>query len=212
MEVSRIRQLAISAGLREARRWNISSALGRSHGRAVRVDKGWLLTDSGRRHLIDSGLIVDVDGQPVPVVTDLRTLLPSITNQNVVDFLEEAIECFERKLYRAAVVLTWVGAVALLQDYVVKYHLTAFNAEARRRDTKWKNAKNADDLSRLKEYEFLNILEAISVIGHNVKQELQNLCLTLRNACGHPNSFKISRNRAAAHIEILVLNVFSVYA
>jgi hypothetical protein len=47
------------------------------------------------------------------------------------------------------------------------------------------------------------------VIGKNVKQLLQNECLMLRNACGHPNSVSIAENSVAAHIEKLIKNVFA---
>src|SRR5262249_27285499 len=110
--------------------------------------------------------------------------------------------------FRAAIVLSWVGALAVLYDHVVAKHLSAFNGEALRRDTKWKAAKTADDLSRLKEYDFLQILAAISVIGNNVKTELEG-CLTLRNGAGHPNSLRVAEHRVNSHIETLVLNVFA---
>jgi hypothetical protein len=97
--------------------------------------------------------------------------------------------------------------VSVLYRHVLSNCLPAFNTEATRRDAKWKTAKNADDLALMKEHDFLNVLEAISVVGKSVKLELQN-CLTLRNGCGHPNSFKVGPNRVAAHIETLVLNVF----
>jgi hypothetical protein len=61
----------------------------------------------------------------------------------------------------------------------------------------------------MKEHDFLDVCEAIAVIGKNVKQLLQNECLVLRNACGHPNSSLIAENSVAAHIEKLIKNVFS---
>lgn len=63
----------------------------------------------------------------------------------------------------------------------------------------------------MKESIFLDILESISVIGNDVKKELKK-CLDLRNSCGHPNSLVIGENRVAAHVEILILNVFSKFA
>jgi hypothetical protein len=57
-----------------------------------------------------------------------------------------------------------------------------------------KAAQTVDDLALMKEYEFLQILPTISVIGKNVKQELEQ-CLKLRNACGHPNSLSIGEHR-----------------
>lgn len=70
---------------------------------------------------------------------------------------------------------------------------------------------NLDGLARMKEHDFLDVLHAIGVLGKNVKQELQNNCLQLRNSCGHPNNFKVGEHRVAAHIEILILNVFSKF-
>jgi len=90
-------------------------------------------------------------------------------------------------------------------------HLVAFNTEAKKRDAKWKPAKTADDLGKLREFTFLEIAEAISIFGKNVKQELE-ACLKLRNGCGHPNSLKIGSNKVAAHLETLAINVFAVYA
>lgn len=136
--------------------------------------------------------------------------LSKITNRNTVKFVEEAIKCVEVKAYRAAVILSWVGAVSILYDYVLQNCLAAFNAEAKGRNPKWKDATTEDDLTRMGEQDFLNILQSISVIGKSVKQELET-CLKLRNGCGHPNSLEISENKAAAHIEILISNIFSKF-
>jgi hypothetical protein len=122
--------------------------------------------------------------------------------------VSEAIGCLEARLLRAAVVLSWVGAVSQLYEHVVKAFLPLFNTEATRRDSKWRPAATPDDLVRMKEFDFLNVLEAISVIGKNVKQELQQ-CLALRNACGHPNSLSLGEARVASHIETLILNVYT---
>jgi hypothetical protein len=62
----------------------------------------------------------------------------------------------------------------------------------------------------MKEADFLNVIEGLSIIGKNVKQELEQ-CLKLRNACGHPNSLKFGLRRVASHIEVLILNVFSKF-
>lgn len=100
--------------------------------------------------------------------------------------------------------------MALLQNRVVAKHLAAFNTQALKRESQWKPAKTTDDLGRIKEAAFLEIAVAISLIGKNVKQELDT-CLRLRNSCGHPNSLKIGPNKAAAHLEILALNVYAIF-
>jgi hypothetical protein len=205
--VKEIKVIAAQSGLREAQKWNISSMLSRSRGRAVRTQVGWELTTSGKEHV--SALAGPfVKPAVVKIATSLRSHLTQITDPQTAAFVEEAILCFENELYRAAVVLSWVGVVSVLYDYVLKAKLSAFNAEAKRRYPKWKAARTTDDLALMKESDFLNVLVAISVLGRNVKQQLEN-CLRLRNACGHPSSLKIAENTVAAHIEVLILNVFS---
>jgi hypothetical protein len=146
------------------------------------------------------------------VAADVRKHLATIPSMDAREFISEAISCFEHGQLRAAVVLSWVGAMSVMHDHVVKNVLASFNAEARRRDARWRDARNSDELGRLKEHDFLDVLEAVGSIGKNVKQVLQNQCLNLRNACGHPNSLKISDNNVAAHLDTLILNVYSKLA
>lgn len=208
-EVREIKDIARKSGLRKAQDWNVSLYLTRSNGLAIRVDEGWELTTDGKKRVAQlSGSVVS---SVVPkIAANLRAHLAGINNLETVAFLEEAIRCFETKLYRAAVVISWVGAASLLYDYVVQHKLSEFNTEAKRRDTKWKDAKNKDDLANMKEYDFLQVLCALSVIGKSVKDELEG-CLKFRNGCGHPNSLKIGESRVSGHLESLTLNVFSKF-
>ena len=212
MSVSEVRSVASKAGLRSAKDWNISDILASSNGLAIRVQQGWEITPCGLERVLEAA------GQHIhtPIIRksaqSLRSKLDKILDEQTRNFVDEAIRCFEIKAFRAAVVLTWVGAVSVLQSYVVKNCLAQFNAEALRRNPKWKLAQNADQLGRMQESEFLDVLEAIAVLGNNVKQELQNLCLKLRNGCGHPNSMLVEEHRVASHIEMLALNVFARFS
>jgi hypothetical protein len=206
--VAKIRQLAKDSGLTKAGNWNISAILAGSGGHAVRVKDGWELTTAGREYV--SGLLGGSGPAPKAAIS-LRNELKKITDANTRAFLSEAIECCERKLYRAAVVLSWEGALSLLYNEIVSKYLAAFNAEAARRDAKWRPAKNQDGLTRMDEYKFLEVIESLSVIGKNVKDDLQ-ICLKTRNSCGHPNSFKLGEAKVAAHIESLLLNVFARFS
>jgi hypothetical protein len=141
----------------------------------------------------------------------LRKELARIKDSDTRAFVDEAVSCLERDLKRAAVVLSWVGAVSVLYDHVVAHKLAAFNAEASRRDNKWRTATTKDDLLRMKEADFLDILTAISVLGKNVKEHLKNTCLNLRNSSGHPNSFRFGKHTVEAHLEALILNVFQKF-
>lgn len=203
-----IKQIAVSHGLRAAKAWKPSSILAGGPALAVLTSNGWELTGAGRTKFQElAGNKTTPTTQPA---ADLRAHLAAVSEPNTREFLAEAVACLEGNQLRAAVVFSWVGAVSVLHEHVVKHALVDFNAEAARRDPKWKPAKNADDLGRMKEFDFLNVLEAISVIGKNVKAELQ-AALSLRNACGHPSSLKIGLRRVAAHIELLLLNVFQKF-
>jgi hypothetical protein len=207
--VDAIKKMASSCGLRTASNWNISDILRKSSGCAILTETGWELTRHGQQAVATTANIRLPQAVVKKTVADVRQHVSSISSQDAKEFIEEAICCFENGQLRAAVVFSWVGAVSVMHSHVVSKVLLAFNAEARRRDGRWKDARNADELGRVKEHEFLDILEAVGSIGKNVKQILQNQCLNLRNACGHPNSLKISENSVAAHLDTLVLNVYS---
>jgi hypothetical protein len=193
-----------------AKKWNLSAVLSQSSGRVTRTNLGWELTANGQSEL---SKVASKYGpqQPLKSSTEvLRKLLPKIKNVQVRAFIEEAIGCVEHDLLKASVVFTWVGAMAVLHDHVVKTNLSAFNADANSRDPKWRPAKDADGLGLMKESDFLDSMVRIGIIGKNVKTELKN-CLDLRNGCGHPNSLEIGEAKVLAHIETLVLNVFKKF-
>ncbi len=206
-KISEITSMAFSAGWRQVKRKNLSTLYSRTPEFAVRVDGGWELTSTGLQHV--AKLAGPLMNSPIPrVASSLRSHLAQIANSNTQSFVEESITCFETRQYRAAVVLSWVGAVSVLHDYVVIHKLSAFNTEACRRNQNWKPAKNADGLGLMKEDTFLDVLQVIGVIGKNVKLELKK-ALTLRNGCGHPNSLQLAEHKVSAHIEDLMLNIFS---
>lgn len=207
--ISEIKEMGSRAGFRIPVKWNPSLALGRTKGKAIKVPEGWELTDLGKAHLRTLG-VSTISPAAVQVAVDLRRHLANITNPDTAKFVEEAIKCHEAQLYRSAIVMSWIAAVDVLYREVVANHLDAFNQEAARIDPRWRIAMNADDLARMKESDFLDRVVSISVIGKSVKDALKE-CLTRRNGCGHPNSFKTGALQASAHIETLSLNVFEVF-
>jgi len=186
-------------GLRMAK-WHISDMLRRTKGLAISVPGGWEVTAAGLDHLAARGLIGAVHiAQPA---TDLRALLPKITNQRTREFVEEAVVCYEAGAYRGSVVLSWIGSVSLLYEHVFHNKLAEFNAELASRASnpkqKPKPVVAIDDFTDIKEDSFLDMLQAISVIGKSVKDELKG-------------SLQIGQNAAAAHLEVLIKNVFTKF-
>ena len=208
-QVRDIRERGRTAGFRILDKWNVSSSLSNSKGLAIRTPEGWELTGPGHQHLNELGL-TDVNPPAAEVAADLRRVLPHIRDAETRDFVHEAVSCYECGLYRSAIVMSWIGAVSVLHKLVVAKHLRGFNAEAMRVDSRWRGARTTDDLTRMREAEFLDRLQALSIIGKDVKMALRE-CLDRRNSCGHPNSFKIAANTAAHHVEVLLLNVFTKF-
>jgi len=199
-----------ASGLDNIGTWNVSQYLVQNKGFFLKFPTGWELGPSGKQHA--ATLIGKLSGgQPAIINQSLRLLIPKLPNEEAKAFVGEAISCYEAKCYRAAVVLSWVGAVAILHNHVIKNCLSAFNTEAVARDGDWKPAKTADDLGLMKDDRFLDILVKISVLGKNEKELLKNHCLALRNACGHPNSVQPGENLVAAHLEILINQVFTKF-
>ncbi len=205
-----IKKKGIEAGFRIHSNWNISSLLSTSKGLAIRIETGWEITEIGLKHLEDLRFCND-RSQALQVAFNLRDELPNITDPDTRVFAEEAIKCHEAGLYRATIVMSWMAAVGVLHNHVHSYHLKEFNAESRRVNQRWKNAKTPDDLGKMKEEDFLDRLVGLSLIGTNVKTELK-ACLDRRNSCGHPTSLSIGVSTSAYHLEILLLNVFKRFA
>jgi hypothetical protein len=210
VQLADLRSRSQEAGFKIPAKWNMSAVLGRSGGLAIRVPAGWELTETGKNHLRNLG-VDSVSPAAMQVAADLRAHLDNVANPTTRAFVEEAIKCHEAKLYRSAVVMSWIAAVDVLYREVVTNHLAAFNAEAKKVNSKWKDAVNEDGLARMGESDFLDRLVPIGVLGKNVKEELAK-ALKLRNGCGHPNSLKIGPNMVASHLETLLLNVFEPFA
>lgn len=190
--------------------WNIADILTKAKGTTLKVPGGYEVSEKGHARLEELG-VSKLSPAAAKVAQDLRKHLASIKDDTTRAFLAEAIQCHEAALYRSAIVMSWLAAVGVLHNEVVANHLATFNTEAKKVDGKWKVAATTDDLGRMKEADFLDRIAAIGVVGKNVKTQLV-AGLNLRNGCGHPNSLKVGPNTVAAHIEMLLLNVFDKFA
>ncbi len=147
-------------------------------------------------------------GVLTPVTQSLEKYVLDLRDPDKARFVEEAIACVRNKSYRAAIVLTWVGAVYLLYSHVLNHKLSEFNSEMQRRFPKSKPAATSDDLAQaVKEAEFLNILEHIKIITKAENKELTG-CLDRRNTAGHPNSHTFTEVGVGSHVETLITAVY----
>lgn len=207
-------EIARKHGWKSVAPGTVSSCLERAKGLAILSGiEGYKLTDEGQDH-VKALAEHRIAAQPPAIASALRSHLQKISDLETKAFVEEAVHCLEHGLHRSAVVMSWVGAVHLLYRHVHQHRLTDFNSEATTRfqnsKPPWKPAKSIDDLALMSESNFLEVLQAISVIGKNVKTALK-ACLDRRNSCGHPNSYKISGAVTSAHVEELLLNVYEKF-
>jgi len=208
-QVKDLKVRAREGGLKITDKWNPSASLQEANGLAIRTSSSWEITNAGRAQLRQLG-VTTVIASVAKVRHDLRAELANIKDSDTRTFVKEALECFEHSLYRSAVVMSWLAAMHVLYNHIYTHCLKEFNNEASKADPKWKPAKTTDDLGRMKEHDFLQRISTLSIIGKNVRQELEK-CLALRNSCGHPNSLKLGANAVANHIEVLLLNVLIIF-
>jgi hypothetical protein len=189
-EIKEIIKIGKAIGLSSIASWNAADYLRKSKSKAIRTTSGWELSPN-----VYSDFSKEfANPGKVAITSGVRNHLSKVKNVQIREFVEEALACFENGQNRAAIFLSWVGAVAILYEFVLKNNLNDFNKEANRRYSnrgeKWKSVKTVDDFGEMTEFEFLEVLRTISVIGKSEKDVLNN-CLKQRNNCGHPNSLKV---------------------
>lgn len=211
--IAEVRKLATEHGLREIAKWNVSNILKRSNGKAILRSAGWKLSASGEKSLRELG-ILQSDARIRSVSQSFESQLARLKGTAAFEIVQESVLCFDQKLFRAAVVLSWSGAVSILHTHIFSSCLTNFNEAAKKRfeteKNKFKPIKKLDDLSSISESNLLLVLRDIGVLDKNIHERLGG-CLKLRNSCAHPNRSKIGENGVAHHIEDLILHIFEPF-
>lgn len=170
---------------------------------------GYKLTTLGKQTL--QRAIAKASNLPAAnAITHLRDVLGKITNEKIREFVDEAIQDIEIGSHRSAVILSWCGAIGILQEHVAKTDLAKFNAEAKKVKQNWKEATGEADIRKMMEADFLTVICNMGIVDKNVKQELEK-ALTLRNGCGHPSEVVPGASKVEAHVEDLVTYVFSKF-
>lgn len=205
-----IRDYGLSLGLREISKWNLSEVLRRQAPFCARFPDGWVLTPEGERELAGLGYL-----NRSPLVSKTRLDLENHVNQ-IQDparrnFAHEAVSCFNGGLNRACVVLSWVGAIWILQHHIVNNYLQQFNAAGSTRfKSAFKNIITMQHFSRMQESDILQICEDIGLLDKSMKNQLVER-LNFRNACGHPNMIVVDDHGVAHHVEFLLNNVYKKF-
>jgi hypothetical protein len=217
-QTAAVRDKGISIGFRALAQWNLSDVLkaAAKDGLVAQLKAGWKLLTPGLKS-------IESHYRPeAPIIAEtrhaLRDHIAKLGDAHRRHFLEEAVMSFDTKSYRAAIVLSWVGAAHILQEFVVTFHLAAFNSAAVARAKKQSDPRRKQfipirgikDFWSVEESDMLQLCQDAGILDKAEKQELQAR-LDLRNRCGHPNAVVVAEHTVAAHIESLLLNVYSKY-
>ncbi|MEJ0077161.1 MAG: hypothetical protein WDO17_17300 [Alphaproteobacteria bacterium] len=215
-QTASVRDKGLQIGFRGVTQWHLSAILknAANEGLVAQLADGWRITSLGlkliEKHYIPEAAII------LETRHSLRAHLQKIADEQRRAFVEEAIKSFDVKAYRAAIVLSWVGAAHIIQDHIVTNHRAAFNAAGAAKVAtsggkyRFNPVKSAKEFGVIGEAEMLQLCQDAGILHKAEKQILQDR-LDLRNQCGHPNPVVVAEHAVANHLEILMLNVYSRY-
>lgn len=218
-QLAKIRDKALAIGFREIKKWNVAQSLltAAKDGQVAQLAGGWKLLEPGLK-------VIEAHYRPEAAIIResrhaLKNHLSKISDVQRKQFVEEAIKSFDVGAYRAAVVLSWVGAAHILQEHVIQNHKADFNAAGLARVAKatasgneyrFSPIKSMKDFGVIGESALLQLCQDAGIL-HKAEKQILAERLDLRNQCGHPNPIVIAEHVVASHIEVLMLNVYSKY-
>lgn len=168
-------------------------------------------------HKLEGNLARQMDAKygqhpSVIMVQKLLAELPAkVPNIDERVFLEETLNCYKVKAFRAAIVMAWNLAFDHLLRWIMADagRLTAFNASISKRYPKRAavTITNFEEFSEeFREQEILEVCRNANLITKNQKEMLDEK-LKRRNACAHPSSLIVKQPQADDVISDLVNNV-----
>jgi hypothetical protein len=140
------------------------------------------------------------------LLNDLPTKLPDLSERV---FLEEAINCYRVRAYRAAIVMTWNLTYNHLTRWVFMdpAKVAALNgAFAKRFQKKSPTVAAPEDLEDIKEFDVVESCGTAGLVSSNVVRILKEK-LTKRNMAAHPSAVVVIESQANDVITDLVNNV-----
>jgi len=213
LTVEEIRALLKRAHVPRASKLNLADALAKS---APFVDtagkKGkrflWSLTPTGQEHVRSLLGLPAKDVEIEHDVSSLETLVASISDKSIADYIQEAIKCLSVDALRAAVVFVWAGVVRKIQEDVLACGPSNVTAAIQKHDPKARPVKRLDDFSYIKESVLLLAAQELGIFDKNERGILEE-ALDLRNKCGHPGKYRPGPKKVSSFIEDVVGIVFT---
>lgn len=213
LTVEEIRALLKRARVPRAAKLNLADVLSKS---APFVDASgqrgnrflWALTTTGQGHVRIKLGLPESDVEIEHDVSSLESVLASIQDESVSDYIREAVKCLSVGAMRAAVVFLWAGTTRHIQETVFACGAKVATDAALKFDPKARTIKKVDDFAYIKESTLLLAAQEVGVFDKNQRATLEE-ALNLRNRCGHPGKYKLGSKKVSSVIEDVVGIVFS---
>lgn len=203
-----IKSALVAARVRNAKQANIADVMNKAGalvdvaGNTAAGHKLWALTDTGETKV---RVLVGLPSEQPEIehgVEELRKVAAGIADQQVREYVEEAILCLSVGALRSAIVFTWVGAVRVLQERVWSHGSAAVTTAVQKYYAKTRISK-FDDLSNIKETTLLDVARDLGILDKS-EWTILGQCLDTRNQCGHPNKYRPGVAKAKSHIDDIV--------
>lgn len=118
---------------------------------------------------------------------------------DVQDYFRESIECVERRLYRAGIVMAWAGYFNVFSQRLFFNH----ELEIRKARQKWSFKDLADLKEQASESQLLDVAKDVKFIGKAVLRVRQGQ-LSQRNQCAHPTLYRPNMNVAIGYVDEMI--------
>jgi hypothetical protein len=144
--------------------------------------------------------------------TELEGLLFKVKTDIESNYLLEGIQCFRIGALRAGVIFIWSAAIWKIHNLIIeKSTFKDINEEISKLDKSNKKIKTVESFQHYKDETVLHLTEKIGLFDKQEKNELINICLGLRNKCGHPTNFKPEIHRVNSFVENIINVVYGKY-
>ncbi len=115
---------------------------------------------------------------------------------------QEALECVEKRLFRAAHVMAWAGFMDYLEEKMVSEYL----AEIKAARSNWSISSIEDLREQATEYQLIEACRKVKLLIRNEEKALLGL-LNKRNECAHPSNYDPGLNETLGFISELLSRI-----
>jgi len=173
------------------------------------VKNMWQITPSGEKEMRD---LLKLSAEEIETENDTTVLealiKKKISNSEIQDYLNEAVDCLRIGRLRACVVFLWAGSVYLIRQILISKNIKKLNFYLKKHYPNSRNVKRIEDFAYIKDSILLLVMQDFGLCDKGQRETLEE-CLSLRNKCGHPGKYSPGPKRVSAFIEDLISVVFS---